>query len=50
MNEISKDGTLSVEAIFCRVRPEDDQDMALPTYHSELAAGMDVAAAVVGAR
>lgn len=31
---------------FCRVRPIEDGDMALPAYHSEMAAGMDVAAAV----
>jgi dUTP pyrophosphatase len=31
---------------FCRLRPTEDADMALPAYHSELAAGMDVAAAV----
>jgi len=39
---------LSVEAIFCRVRPGEDKDIPLPAYHSELAAGMDVAAAVEG--
>lgn len=31
---------------FCRLRPDEDGDLALPAYHSELAAGMDVAAAV----
>ncbi|MDF1576815.1 MAG: dUTP diphosphatase [Desulfobulbales bacterium] len=31
---------------FCRLRPAEDGDMALPVYHSELAAGMDVRAAV----
>lgn len=31
---------------FCRLRPAADGDMALPAYHSELAAGMDVGAAV----
>lgn len=34
---------------FCRLRPAEDADLALPTYHSELAAGMDVAAAVSAA-
>ena len=29
-----------------RLRPEQDDDLPLPTYHSELAAGMDVAVAV----
>ncbi len=46
MSDNIKKGTISVEAIFCRVRPGEDHDMALPAYHSELAAGMDVAAAV----
>ena len=45
MND-SKGRTQAVEAIFCRLRPEEDHDMNLPVYHSELAAGMDVAAAV----
>lgn len=31
---------------LCRLRPEADRDLPLPTYHSELAAGMDVAAAI----
>jgi dUTP pyrophosphatase len=31
---------------FRRLRPEEDRDIALPLYHSELAAGMDVRAAV----
>ncbi len=31
---------------LCRLRPEEDQDLPLPAYHSELAAGMDVAAAL----
>ncbi|MBU0674055.1 MAG: dUTP diphosphatase [Proteobacteria bacterium] len=35
-----------VELLFCRVRPELDVDLSLPTYHSELAAGMDVGAAL----
>jgi dUTP pyrophosphatase len=29
------------------MRPTEDGDLALPAYHSELAAGMDVAAAVL---
>jgi len=33
---------------FCRLRPEQDGDIALPVYHSALAAGMDVRAAVAG--
>ncbi|MEN8135023.1 MAG: dUTP diphosphatase [Thermodesulfobacteriota bacterium] len=33
---------------FCRLRPAEDVDLALPAYHSELAAGMDVGAAVSG--
>lgn len=31
---------------ICRLHPERDRDLPLPVYHSELAAGMDVAAAV----
>ena len=31
---------------FCRLRPVEDGDISLPAYHSELAAGMDVAAAI----
>jgi len=31
---------------FCWLEPETSRDLPLPTYHSELAAGMDVAAAV----
>jgi dUTP pyrophosphatase len=31
---------------FCRLRPAENGDMPLPVYHSELAAGMDVRAAV----
>lgn len=31
---------------FCRLRPAEDGDIPLPAYHSELAAGMDVRAAV----
>ncbi|MFO7606802.1 MAG: dUTP diphosphatase [Desulfurivibrionaceae bacterium] len=31
---------------FCRLRPAEDGDMALPVYHSQLAAGMDVRAAI----
>lgn len=31
---------------LCWLNPEKDKDLPLPTYHSELAAGMDVAAAV----
>lgn len=31
---------------FCRLRPEADRDIALPLYHSELAAGMDIRAAL----
>lgn len=31
---------------LCRLAPERDQDLPLPAYHSELAAGMDVAAAL----
>ena len=31
---------------FCRLRSTEDGDLNLPAYHSELAAGMDVAAAV----
>ena len=36
----------SVAVKFCRLRPEVDGDVALPRYHSELAAGMDIRAAV----
>ena len=35
-----------VEVHFCRLRPKEDADLALPAYHSALAAGMDIAAAV----
>ncbi|HSR35849.1 MAG TPA: dUTP diphosphatase [Desulfurivibrionaceae bacterium] len=31
---------------LCWLQPERDQDLQAPRYHSELAAGMDVAAAV----
>lgn len=31
---------------FCRLRPREDEDLKLPTYHSALAAGMDIGAAV----
>lgn len=46
MSDNDKYVVSSVETVFCRVRPEEDHDMTLPSYHSELAAGMDVAAAV----
>lgn len=36
----------SVEIKFRRLRPEQDGDIELPHYHSELAAGMDIRAAV----
>ena len=36
----------SVQVKFCRLRPELDGDIGLPLYHSELAAGMDIRAAV----
>ena len=39
---------LQVAISFCRLRPEEDADLALPVYHSELAAGMDIGAAVTG--
>lgn len=32
---------------LCRLAPEQDRDLPLPAYHSALAAGMDVAAAIV---
>ena len=35
-----------VEIRFLRLRPEEDADLLLPAYHSELAAGMDIGAAV----
>jgi dUTP pyrophosphatase len=35
-----------VELRFCRLRPEEDSDLVLPAYHSELAAGMDIGAAI----
>ena len=35
-----------VEVSFCRLRPEEDGDLKLPVYHSALAAGMDVCAAI----
>lgn len=38
---------IRVSLCFCRLHPDEDGDLALPAYHSELAAGMDVAAAVV---
>ncbi len=37
-----------VEISFCRLRPEEDGDLVLPAYHSELAAGMDIGAAITG--
>ncbi|HIJ77713.1 MAG: dUTP diphosphatase [Desulfobulbaceae bacterium] len=36
------------EIRLCWLQPEKDHDLQLPTYHSELAAGMDVCAAVTG--
>lgn len=33
---------------FCLLDPENDEDLPMPAYQSELAAGMDVAAAVAG--
>lgn len=42
--ELSNPETHAVQLLW--LRPEDDQDLAAPAYHSELAAGMDVAAAV----
>jgi dUTP pyrophosphatase len=36
-----------VEVRFRRLRPEQDGDIALPLYHSALAAGMDIRAAVL---
>ena len=38
--------TISVTVQIRRLAPERDRDLPLPAYHSELAAGMDVAAAV----
>lgn len=38
--------TDSVIVQICRLDPERDSDLPLPAYHSELAAGMDVAAAI----
>jgi dUTP pyrophosphatase len=46
MSDNNKREVPSVETVFCRVRPEEDHDMTLPAYHSELAAGMDIAAAL----
>ncbi len=39
-------GATPVTLAFCRLRPEVDGDIALPAYHSELAAGLDIRAAV----
>lgn len=36
-----------IEVKFRRLRPETDSDITLPLYHSELAAGMDIRAALV---
>lgn len=48
MSQPSQDlSPLRVSLCFCRLRPDEDGDLSLPAYHSELAAGMDVAAAVV---
>lgn len=33
---------------FCWIDPEKSRDLELPRYHSELAAGLDVSAAVTG--
>lgn len=46
MNEEMKSSGHQVEIRFCRLRPEEDGDLPLPAYHSELAAGMDIGAAV----
>lgn len=35
-----------LEVKFCRLRPESDLDIELPQYHSKLAAGMDIRAAL----
>lgn len=40
--------TAAVKVRFCRLRPEEDADLSLPAYHSKLAAGMDIGAAVSG--
>jgi len=39
-------GPVPVPVRFQRLRPEADGDIALPVYHSALAAGMDIRAAV----
>ncbi|MDH3359411.1 MAG: dUTP diphosphatase [Desulfobulbaceae bacterium] len=39
--------TTSVNLQIRWLAPEQDSDLPLPAYHSELAAGMDVAAAIV---
>ena len=46
MSEMTKLQADRIEIRFLRLRPEEDTDLALPTYHSELAAGMDIGAAV----
>lgn len=49
MNQPSQDVHQSRVALsFCRLRPAEDGDLALPAYQTELAAGMDVGAAVAG--
>lgn len=46
MKKIDKSARIPVR--FKWLRPEECADLPLPTYHSKLAAGMDVAAAVDG--
>ena len=48
MSEVIKAPGEQVELSFCRLRPEEDGDLTLPAYHSELAAGMDIGAAISG--
>ena len=49
MSEMTNSQEDRVEIRFCRLRPEEDADLNLPAYHSELASGMDIGAAVPGA-
>ncbi|MBU0484000.1 MAG: dUTP diphosphatase [Proteobacteria bacterium] len=45
--QINNNSGFEVEVEFCWLVPEQSTDLPLPHYHSKLAAGMDVAAALI---
>lgn len=46
MSESNNQQKDRIELRFLRLRADEDADLVLPTYHSELAAGMDIGAAI----